>query len=124
MRPPPIVKPATLVEQAKHLQGNLNEDAALQILQQNDVRSGKEPRLSMSDGVVEMPPPVNTYRRQQPPTLHHRNSQGSNIDNGFSRITSGMMKNPQMRDFNKAIAGVMGSVQVRFICIFNSRVKA
>ncbi len=108
MRPPQISKPASLVEQAKYLQENLTQDAALHILQQNDVRSGKEPRSSLSDGVVEMPPPEN-YSRQQlaQRTLHHRSSQGSNLDNSFSRITSGMMKNPQMRDFNKAIAGVM-----------------
>lgn len=109
MRPTPITKPATLVEQAKYLQENLNQDAALHILQQNDVRSGKEPRMSLSDGVVEMSPPVMNYSRQQNSqrTLQHRASQGSNLDTSFSRITSGMMKNPQMRDFNKAIAGVM-----------------
>lgn len=110
MRPPQITKPASLVEQAKHLQENLSQDVALQILQQNDVRSGKEPRTSLADGVVELPPPQVNYTRR---TLQHRVSQGSNIDSSFSRITSGMMKNPQMRDFNKAIAGVMGSVQVK-----------
>lgn len=104
MRPPQINKPASLVEQAKHLQQNLSSDTALQILQQNDVRSGKEPRTSLSDGVVEFPSPQQTnYSRQQlqQRILHHRSSQGSNLD--FSKI----MKNPQMRDLNKAIAGVM-----------------
>ncbi|CAO3640253.1 unnamed protein product [Mucor hiemalis] len=112
MRPPQINKPATLVEQAKYLQDNLTQDAALHILQQNDIKSGKEPRTSLSDGVAEMPAPVNYPRQQQMHrTLQHRSSQGSNMDTSFARITSGMMKNPQMRDFNKAIAGVMGSVQ-------------
>lgn len=110
MRPPQITKPASLVEQAKYLQENLSQDVALQILQQNDVRSGKEPRTSLTDGVVELPPPQVNYTRR---TLQHRSSQGSNIDSSFSRITSGMMKNPQVRDFNKALAGVMGSVQVK-----------
>lgn len=112
MRPPQITKPASLVEQAKHLQDNLSQDTALHILQQNDIRSGKEPRSSLSDGVVELTSPQLDYTRQQR-TLQHRASQGSNIDNSFHRITSGMMKNPQMRDFNKAIAGVMGTVQVK-----------
>lgn len=112
MRPPQINKPATLVEQAKYLQDNLTPDAALHILQQNDIKSGKEPRTSLSDGVVEMSPPVNYSRQQQMNrTLQHRTSQ--NFDTSFARITNNMMKNPQMRDFNKAIAGVMGSVQVR-----------
>jgi hypothetical protein len=109
MRPPQISKPASLVEQAKHLQENLYPDTALHILQQNDVRSGKVPRNSLSDGVVEYPSPQQTnYSRQQQQQrmLHHRTSQGSNLD--FSKI----MKNPQMRDLNKAIAGVMGTVQV------------
>lgn len=109
MRPFQISKPASLVEQAKHLQDNLSQDVALQILQQNDVRAGKEPRTSLSDGVIEFVPQINHTRR----TLQHRTSQGSNLDNSFSRITSGMMKNSQMRDFNKAIAGVMGTVQVK-----------
>lgn len=116
MRPPQITKPASLVEQAKHLQENLSPDTALQILQQNDIRSGKEPRNSLSDGVVELPSPQLNYARQQNQrTLQHRTSQGSNLDNSFHRITSGMMKNPQMRDFNKAIAGVMGTVQVNTV---------
>ncbi|KAI9477848.1 MAG: rab-GTPase-TBC domain-containing protein [Benjaminiella poitrasii] len=96
MRPPPISKPALLVEQAKHLQENLSEDTALDILQQNDIRSGKEPRTSMSDGFID------PHRRQP---LNHKGSQG------FSRLTNNVMKNPQMRDLNKAIAGVMGTVQ-------------
>lgn len=110
MRPPQINKPATLVEQAKYLQDNLTQDAALHILQQNDIKSGKEPRTSLSDGVVEMSPPVNYSRQQQMNrTLQHRTSQ--NLDTSFARITNNMMKNPQMRDLNKALAGVMGSVQ-------------
>lgn len=107
MRPPQITKPASLVEQAKYLQENLSEDTALHILQQNDVRSGKDPRNSMSDGVPEVPPATTTLAGQQhlqPRTLNHRNSQGFD---SFSRITNNMMKNPQVRDLNRAIAGVM-----------------
>ncbi|KAL9540772.1 hypothetical protein MBANPS3_009497 [Mucor bainieri] len=110
MRPPQITKPASLVEQAKYLQENLSEDTALHILQQNDVRSGKDPRNSMSDGVPDVLPATTTYAAQQhlqPRTLNHRSSQGFD---GFSRITTNMMKNPQVRDLNRAIAGVMKNV--------------
>lgn len=111
MRPPQISKPASLVEQAKYLQENLSEDTALHILQQNDVRSGKDPRSSMSDGVPEDLPGATTYspghqqqQQYQQKTLSHKNSQGFD---SFSRITNNMMKNPQVRDLNRAIAGVM-----------------
>ncbi|GAN10645.1 TBC1 domain family member 5 [Mucor ambiguus] len=110
MRPPQITKPASLVEQAKNLQENLSEDTALHILQQNDVRSGKDPRNSMSDGVPEVSPAATAYAGQQhlqPRTLNHRSSQGFD---SFSRITNNMMKNPQVRDLNRAIAGVMKNV--------------
>lgn len=109
MRPPQITKPASLVEQAKYLKENLSQDTALHILQQNDVRSGKDPRSSMSDGVPEIPPATASYAGQQhlqPRTLNHRSSQGFE---SFSRITNNMMKNPQVRDLNRAIAGVMVS---------------
>lgn len=109
MRPPQITKPASLVEQAKYLQENLSEETALHILQQNDVRSGKDPRNSMSDGVPEAQPAATTYAGQQhlqARTLNHRSSQGFD---SFSRITNNMMKNPQVRDLNRAIAGVMVS---------------
>lgn len=118
MRPPQITKPASLVEQAKDLQENLSQDTALHILQQNDIRSGKEPRTSLSDGIVELSPPQINYTKQR--TLQHRASQGSNLDNSFHRITNGMMKTPQMRDFNKAIAGVMGTVQVILLSVKNN----
>lgn len=110
MRPPQITKPASLVEQAKYLQENLNQDTALHILQQNDVRAGKEPRNSMMDGVP-----------QQRPPLQHKSSQGFD---SFSRLTNNMMKNPQVRDLNRAIAGVMGTVQVRrFFIIMRKELK-
>lgn len=111
MRPPQISKPATLVEQAKYLQENLSQDTALHILQQNDIRSGKEPRSSLYDGVIIKNPTAADQQRGQR-TLQHRNSHGSNLDSSLSRITNNMMKNPQFRDFNKAIAGVMESFQV------------
>ncbi|KAK4521471.1 uncharacterized protein ATC70_012086 [Mucor velutinosus] len=110
MRPPQITKPTSLVEQAKYLQENLSEDTALHILQQNDVRSGKDPRNSMSDGVPEAPGATTAFAGQQhlqPRTLNHRSSQGFD---SFSRITNNMMKNPQVRDLNRAIAGVMKNV--------------
>jgi TBC1 domain family protein 5 len=111
MRPPQISKPASLVEQAKYLQENLSEDTALHILQQNDVRSGKDPRNSMSDGVPEVLPGATAYSGQrqhlQQRTLNHRSSQGFD---SFSRITNNMMKNPQVRDLNRAIAGVMVNI--------------
>ncbi|ORE10095.1 RabGAP/TBC [Rhizopus microsporus var. microsporus] len=107
MRPSPVSKPATLVEQAKYLQENLTQDGALHILQQMDVRSGKEPRSSLYDGIVLQ---SHDQTRQQRAS-HHRRSSGTSGDNGFSRITTNMMKNPQFRDINKAIAGVMETFQ-------------
>lgn len=106
MRPPQITKPATLVEQAKYLKENLSEDTALHILQQLDVRSGKDPRTSMSDGVPEPAPPISYARQQQQHQqqqriLNHKGSQG------FDSLSRIMMKNPQVRDLNRAIAGVM-----------------
>jgi TBC1 domain family protein 5 len=110
MRLPPIARPASLVQQAKKLQQRLSEDTALEILQENDIKANKEPRISLASGIPE--------QVQQPlhnRTLHHRRSQGDS----FSRITSNMMNNPQVRDLNKAIAGVMGTVQVRTIKIYD-----
>lgn len=109
MRPSPVSKPATLVEQAKYLQENLTQDGALHILQQMDVRSGKEPRSSLYDGIVLQS--HDHIRQQRVP--QHRRSSGTSGDNGFSRITTNMMKNPQFRDINKAIAGVMETFQVQ-----------
>lgn len=110
MRPSPVSKPATLVEQAKYLQENLTQDGALHILQQMDVRSGKEPRSSLYDGIVLQSHDQTTRQQRAPP---HRRSSGTSGDNGFSRITTNMMKNPQFRDINKAIAGVMETFQVQ-----------
>jgi TBC1 domain family protein 5 len=102
MRPPQITKPATLVEQAKYLKESLSEDTALHILQQLDVRSGKDPRTSMSEGVPEPAPPISYVRQQQQQRmLNHKGSQG------FDSLSRIMMKNPQVRDLNRAIAGVM-----------------
>ncbi|KAI8379875.1 rab-GTPase-TBC domain-containing protein [Choanephora cucurbitarum] len=95
MRPSEQMKPAGLVEQARYLKDNLTEETALQILQQLDVRSGRDPRPSMSAG-------------------------SSQLD-GFSRLTSNMMRNSQMRDLNRAIAGVMGTVQ-KNVNTFNENV--
>ncbi|CEP09480.1 hypothetical protein [Parasitella parasitica] len=114
MRPPQVSKPASLVEQAKDLQKDLSEDTALHILQQIDIRSGKDPRNSMLDGVPEAVSGATAYSGQQQQrqhaqqrTLNHRSSQGFE---SFSRITTNMMKNPQVRDLNRAIAGVMKNV--------------
>ncbi|KAI8327168.1 rab-GTPase-TBC domain-containing protein [Choanephora cucurbitarum] len=117
MRPSEQMKPAGLVEQARYLKDNLTEETALQILQQLDVRSGRDPRPSMSAGVPELhiqtPSSAPPARR----TLNHKSSQ---LD-GFSRLTSNMMRNSQMRDLNRAIAGVMGTVQ-KNVNTFNENV--
>ncbi|KAL0074506.1 rab-GTPase-TBC domain-containing protein [Phycomyces blakesleeanus] len=108
MRPSHLSGPASLVEQAKYLQENLSEDAALHILRQNDVRAGKEPRDSLWDGVRVVK--ADTNSRIAPNRLDQRRSQGANLD-GFSSLTRGVMKSPHVREINKAIAGVMGTVQ-------------
>ncbi|CAO3629904.1 unnamed protein product [Cunninghamella blakesleeana] len=110
MRGTQITKPVTLVEQAKYLQGNLSHDGALQILQQNDIRLGKEPRESLWRN--EENKSLENYHYQHRDSLisHHQRSSNQNF-NGLSNLTRGVMKSPQVRDFNKAIAGVMGTVQ-------------
>ncbi|KAI8332151.1 hypothetical protein BC941DRAFT_517225 [Chlamydoabsidia padenii] len=104
MRGTRISNPITLVEQAKYLQGNLSHDGALQILRQNDLRSGKEPRASLWKNDLENAS-LPDHNLQQ----HYRKSQGSNLDN-ITNITRGVMKSSQVRDLNKTIAGVMGTV--------------
>ncbi|SAM09005.1 hypothetical protein [Absidia glauca] len=104
MRGTRISTPITLVEQAKYLQGNLSHDGALQILRQNDLRSGKEPRASLWKNDLENAAlPDHTLQQ------HYRKPQGSNLDN-ITNITRGVMKSSQVRDLNKTIAGVMGTV--------------
>ncbi|KAJ8656160.1 hypothetical protein O0I10_008173 [Lichtheimia ornata] len=104
MRCPQVGNPSTLVEQASYLQTDLSEGGGLHILQQNDVRSGKPARHSLWDGVQQQ-------QREDPMNrLSHRRSHGANLD-GLASITRGVMKSPQVRDLNKAIAGVMGTVQ-------------
>ncbi|KAI8984111.1 hypothetical protein BDF20DRAFT_857996 [Mycotypha africana] len=125
MRPLPnqyISKPASIVEQAKLLMDNPSTDTALQILQQMDLRSGKEPRLTLE---VERSASIQSNYTSQhngnrvrsssaaasspiisPPMLQHKSS-----SQGFENFARNMMKNPQVRDLNKAIAGVMGTVQ-------------
>ncbi|KAI9254027.1 rab-GTPase-TBC domain-containing protein [Sporodiniella umbellata] len=104
MRPPRVLEPVTLVKQAKSIQGKISTNSGLQILQQIDMQRGKPPRTSLYDGIPT--PQVDTRR-----TLQHRIPHGSNSDNSFSRITNNVMKTPQFREFNRAIAGVMGSLQ-------------
>ncbi|KAG0185518.1 TBC1 domain, member 5 [Apophysomyces sp. BC1034] len=113
MRPLHMEHPATLVEQAKYLQGHIIEDAALHILRQNDIRAGKEPRTSLWDGVD-----INRYSQIASNRLRHRQSHGTNLDS-FTNITRGMMKSPQVQELNKAIAGMMDSVQ-KNVSIFGS----
>ncbi|KAI8367560.1 rab-GTPase-TBC domain-containing protein [Radiomyces spectabilis] len=110
MRCPELKNPPTLVEQAKYLQDNLSEEGALQILRQNDIRAGKEPRSSLMDGVEVATPSHLEPRTASPGRLLHRRSYNANLD-GFANLTRGVMKNPQVRDLNKAIAGVMDTVQ-------------
>ncbi|KAI8148411.1 rab-GTPase-TBC domain-containing protein [Fennellomyces sp. T-0311] len=102
MRAPQVANPASLVEQAKYLQSELSEAGGLHVLQQNDLRQGKPPRHSLWEG-VQRPEPL-------PNRIAHRRSHGANLD-GLASITRGVMKSPQVRDFNRAIAGVMGTVQ-------------
>ncbi|KAI9243403.1 rab-GTPase-TBC domain-containing protein [Phascolomyces articulosus] len=104
MRAPQVKNPATLVEQAKYLQQDLSEGSGLHILQQNDLRQGKPPRHSLWDGIPRPEITENSNR------IVHRRSHGANLD-GIANITRGVMKSPQVRDLNRAIAGVMGTVQ-------------
>ncbi|KAI7855784.1 rab-GTPase-TBC domain-containing protein [Circinella umbellata] len=105
MRAPQVGNPATLVEQAKYLQQDLSEASGLHILQQNDLRQGKPPRHTLWEGISK--PEQQTIISNR---LAHRRSHGANMD-GFASITRGVMKSPQVRDLNRAIAGVMGTVQ-------------
>ncbi|KAI8060074.1 rab-GTPase-TBC domain-containing protein [Gongronella butleri] len=104
MRGPRISKPKTLVEQAKYLQQHMNADGGLQILRQNDIRLGKEPR-SVAGGDANAESGV-----------QNRSSNAGQIPvspplDSFSSLTRGVMNSAQVRDLNKAIAGVMGTVQ-------------
>ncbi|KAF7731692.1 hypothetical protein EC973_008863 [Apophysomyces ossiformis] len=105
MRPIHTDNPVSFVEQAKYLQENLGPDAGLHILRQNDIRAGKEPRISLWDG-------VDLQRHNQSPInrLSHRRSHGTNLES-FTNMTRGMMKSPQVQELNKAIAGMVDSVQ-------------
>ncbi|ORZ13485.1 hypothetical protein BCR42DRAFT_418413 [Absidia repens] len=107
MRGTRISKPITLVEQAKYLQGNLSHDGALQILRQNDLRAGKEPRASLWKNDLEK---AALPYQQQSQHQQRRQQASSNLDN-ITNITRGVMKSSQVRDLNKTIAGVMGTVQ-------------
>ncbi|KAI9300815.1 rab-GTPase-TBC domain-containing protein, partial [Cunninghamella echinulata] len=114
MRGTQIIKPITLVEQATYLQGNLSYDGALQILRQNDIRLGKEPRESLwkNDENTTLENQHHRYQQQQrDPSLSYQQRSPNPNFNGLSNLTRGVMKSPQVRDLNKAIAGVMGTVQ-------------
>jgi hypothetical protein len=102
MRYPPISDPAVCVEQAKFFRNNLSEAACLQILQQNDVKVGKPPRESLR------PAQVAPARPQQ-----RRGPQRAGPADPISKLTKDMMQNPQIREINRALVGVMGAVQVR-----------
>ncbi|ORZ00973.1 rab-GTPase-TBC domain-domain-containing protein [Syncephalastrum racemosum] len=104
MRCPHVGKPATLVEQAKYLSSDLSESGGLHVLQQNDLRAGKAPRHSLWDGVERQEP------RPSPSKRLSRQHSNANLEN-LANLTRGVMKSPQVRDLNKAIAGVMGTVQ-------------
>ncbi|KAI9323749.1 rab-GTPase-TBC domain-containing protein [Dichotomocladium elegans] len=108
MRCPQVGNPASLVEQAHYLQNDLSEGGGLHILQQNDLKSGKPARHSLLDGVDN--PQLNQPAIAAANRIAHRRSHGANLD-GLASITRGVMKSPQVRDLNKAIAGVMGTVQ-------------
>lgn len=110
MRGAQFRNPAMLVQQAQYLHDNLSEHGGLHILQQNDLQSGKPPRASLWDGTGR-PDPAAELRTSPSNRIKHRKSHGANLD-GLASITRGVMKSPQVRDLNKAIAGVMGTVQV------------
>ncbi|ORX51314.1 RabGAP/TBC [Hesseltinella vesiculosa] len=97
-----INQPKTLVEQANYLQQHMNADGGLQILRQNDIRQGKEPRPSISPDQSPLQPRLVPSQHTHPtsPPL-----------DSFSNFTRGVINSPQVRDINKAIAGVVGTVQ-------------
>ncbi|KAI8575634.1 hypothetical protein K450DRAFT_260766 [Umbelopsis ramanniana AG] len=101
MRYPPIKEPVTCVEQAKYLRQNLTEEACLQILRQNDVKAGKPPRESIG------------LERPNDPRQRRANQAGRSgpPSEGISKLTKDMMQNPQIREINRALVGVMGAVQ-------------
>jgi hypothetical protein len=92
------------VEQAKYLRQNLTEEACLQILRQNDVKAGKPPRESIG------------HKRPNDPRQRLANQAGRSgpplPSDGISKLTKDMMQNPQIREINRALVGVMGAVQV------------
>ncbi|KAJ2955430.1 hypothetical protein NQZ79_g8569 [Umbelopsis isabellina] len=100
MRYPPISDPTLCVEQAKFFRSNVSEAACLQILQQMDAKAGKPPRESLRP--AQMAPP----RQQQ-----RRGPQRAGPVDPISKLTKDMMQNPQIRDINRALVGVMGAVQ-------------
>ncbi|KAI9276340.1 rab-GTPase-TBC domain-containing protein, partial [Umbelopsis sp. AD052] len=99
MRYPPIKEPVTCVEQAKYLRQNLTEEACLQILRQNDVKAGKPPRESIGP------------ERPVDPRQRRANHASGLPSDGISKLTKDMMQNPQIREINRALVGVMGAVQ-------------
>ncbi|KAI9488055.1 rab-GTPase-TBC domain-containing protein [Zychaea mexicana] len=106
MRAPQVGNPTSLVEQAKYLQNDLSEGGGLHVLQQNDLRQGKPPRHSLWEGIQQQ---QEMHQTMSPNRIAHRRSH-ANLDN-LASITRGVMKSPQVRDLNRAIAGVMGTVQ-------------
>lgn len=102
MRYPPVSDPTLCVEQAKFFRSNVSEAACLQILQQMDAKAGKPPRDSLR------PTEMANARQQQ-----RRGPQRAGPVDPISKLTKDMMQNPQIRDINRALVGVMGAVQVR-----------
>jgi len=104
MRYPPIKEPIICVEQARYLRQNLTEEACLQILRQNDVKAGKPPRETIG------------LERPKDPRQRRANQAGRSgpplPSDGISKLTKDMMQNPQIREINRALVGVMGAVQV------------
>ncbi|KAH8552548.1 hypothetical protein BGW37DRAFT_550784 [Umbelopsis sp. PMI_123] len=103
MRYPPVKDTTICVEQAKYLRNHLTEDACLQILRQNDIKAGKQPRETMGS---ERPSDQRQRRSNQIGL-----SGASPHTDGISKLTKDMMQNPQIREINRALVGVMGAVQ-------------
>lgn len=105
MRYPHIKDTVVIVEQAKYLRDHLTEEACLQLLRQNDVKAGKPPRETIN--LARPTAPANARQRRAPQA-------GGGAADPISKLTKDMMQNPQIREINRALVGVMGAVQVKY----------
>ncbi|RUP47794.1 rab-GTPase-TBC domain-containing protein, partial [Jimgerdemannia flammicorona] len=108
------VNPHTLIEQAVYLRDHLSQEGGVQIMRQNDVRAGRVPREHGA------PPPspsrhAGEYNHQHHPSIEAGTDNLARMTKpaaeGFAKMTKEVMKSPQVREINKAIAGVMDEVK-------------